>query len=224
MPLDLQSNTQEALMALAFNKFNFPDFDNFLDKTHKRSYPADSLIFSEGEVSDTLYFIISGSISVILTDDTNREIIIAYLSPGDFFGEMSLFDINMSRSASVRTKESTVLAEINYENFKAYADEHHQIFYFLGKQMARRMRNTTQKVADLSFLDATGRIASALLNLSKDPSAITHPNGMQIKITRQDLGKITNCSHEMVGRILKDMQNQGLIEVSGKTIVVFGTR
>jgi len=47
---------------------------------------------------------------------------------------------------------------------------------------------------------------------------------MQIKITRQDLGKITNCSREMVGRILKDMQNQGLIEVSGKTIVVFGTR
>jgi len=124
----------------------------------------------------------------------------------------------------VRTKESKVLAEINYENFKAYADEHPQIFYFLGKQMARRLRNTTQKVADLSFLDATGRIASALLNLSKDPSAITHPNGMQIKITRQDLGKITNCSREMVGRILKDMQNQGLIEVSGKTIVVFGTR
>jgi len=224
MPLDLQSNTQEALMALAFKKFNLPDFDNYLDKTHKRSYPADSLIFSEGEVSDTLYFIISGSISVILTDDTNREIIIAYLSPGDFFDEMSLFDINMSRSASVRTKESKVLAEINYENFKAYADEHPQIFYFLGKQMARRLRNTTQKVADLSFLDATGRIASALLNLSKDPSAITHPNGMQIKITRQDLGKITNCSREMVGRILKDMQNQGLIEVSGKTIVVFGTR
>lgn len=224
MTLDLQSNTQEPLMALAFNKFNFPDFDNFINKTRKRSYPADSLIFSEGEVSDTLYFIISGSISVILTDDTNREIIIAYLSPGDFFGEMSLFDINMNRSASVRTKEATVLAEINYENFKAYADEHPQIFYFLGKQMARRLRNTTQKVADLSFLDATGRIASALLNLSKDPSAITHPNGMQIKITRQDLGKITNCSREMVGRILKDMQNQGLIEVSGKTIVVFGTR
>lgn len=137
---------------------------------------------------------------------------------------MSLFDIGINRSASVRTKESTELAEINYENFKAYADQHPKILYLLGKQMAQRLRNTTQKIADLSFLDATGRIASALLNLSKDPSAITHPDGMQIKITRQDLGKITNCSREMVGRILKDMQNQGLLEVSGKTIVVYGTR
>ncbi|PCJ42714.1 MAG: cAMP-activated global transcriptional regulator CRP [SAR86 cluster bacterium] len=211
-------------MSLLFDNLNFPDFDNFLSKTRKYSYPSNKLIFNEGEVSETLYFILSGSISVVLTDDNNREIIIAYLSQGDFFGEMSLFDINMNRSTSVRTKENTVLAEINYENFKKYADEYPQILYVLGKQMAQRLRNTTQKVADLSFLDATGRIASALLNLSKDPSAITHPDGMQIRITRQDLGKISNCSREMAGRILKDMQNQGLVKVSGKTIVIFGTR
>ena len=47
---------------------------------------------------------------------------------------------------------------------------------------------------------------------------------MQIKITRQELGKITNCSREMVGRILKDLKSQDLIEVSGKTIVIYGMR
>jgi len=211
-------------MSLLFDKLDFPNFDNFLSKTKKFSYPSNSLIFNEGDISNTLYLILSGSISVVLTDENNREIIIAYLSPGDFFGEMSLFYINMNRSASVRTKENIMLAEIKYENFKTYPEAHPKILYLLGKQMAQRLRNTTQKVADLSFLDATGRIASALLNLSKNPSAITHPDGMQIKITRQDLGKISNCSHEMVGRILKDMQSQGLVEVSGKTIVVYGTR
>jgi len=211
-------------MSVLFKKIDFPDFDNFLSKTKKYSYPANTLIFKEGDISETLYFIISGSISVLLKDDNNREIIIAYLSAGDFFGEMSLFDINMSRSASIVTKERSELAEINYEYFKIYAEAHPKILYILGKQMARRLRNTTQKVADLSFLDATGRIASTLLNLSKDPSALTHPDGMQIKITRQELGKITNCSREMVGRILKDLQAQGLIEVSGKTIVIYGTR
>ncbi len=211
-------------MSVLLNQSNFPDFDNFLSKTKKYSYPANTLIFKEGDISETLYFILIGSISVVLHDDNNREIIIAYLNPGDFFGEMSLFDINMGRSTSVRTKESTVLAEINYENFKIYAETHPQILYILGRQMAQRLRNTTQKVADLSFLDDTGRIASALLNLSKDPSAITHPDGMQIKLTRQELGKITNCSREMVGSILKDLQAQGLVEVSGKTIVIYGTR
>nr|AYV99740.1 CTP-2F1-CRP [synthetic construct] len=55
----------------------------------------------------------------------------------------------------------------------------------------------------LAFLDVTGRIAQTLLNLAKQPDAMTHPDGMQIKITRQEIGQIVGCSRETVGRILK---------------------
>ena len=53
---------------------------------------------------------------------------------------------------------------------------------------------------------------------------MTHPDGMQIKITRQEIGRIVGCSREMVGRVLKSLEEQGLVQVSGKTMVVFGTR
>ena len=53
---------------------------------------------------------------------------------------------------------------------------------------------------------------------------MTHPLGMQIRITRQEIGRIVNCSREMAGRVLKNLEEQELISVSGKTIVVFGTR
>ena len=211
-------------MPLLIAEPHFPDLKNFLSYTKKITYPQKSTIFKEGDHSEKLFYILSGSITVVLEDDNNREIIIAYWNPGDFFGEMSLFNLTETRSASVRTKEKSELAEISYTDFKSYASLHPEIFYTLGRQMAHRLRSTTQKVADLSFLDATGRIASALLELSQDPSAMTHPDGMQIKITRQDLGKISNCSREMVGRILKDMERQGLVRVSGKTIVIYGTR
>ncbi|MDH5571740.1 MAG: helix-turn-helix domain-containing protein, partial [Gammaproteobacteria bacterium] len=52
----------------------------------------------------------------------------------------------------------------------------------------------------------------------------THPDGMQIRITRQEIGRIVGCSREMVGRVLKTMEEQGLISVKGKTMVIFGTR
>lgn len=55
------------------------------------------------------------------------------------------------------------------------------------------------------------------------PDAMTHPDGMQIKITRQEIGRIVVCSREMVGRVLKELESQGLISVSGKTMVVYGT-
>jgi CRP/FNR family cyclic AMP-dependent transcriptional regulator len=63
-----------------------------------------------------------------------------------------------------------------------------------------------------------------LLDLCKEPDAMTHPDGMQIKITRQELGKIVGCSREMAGRVLKTLSEEGLVSVSGKTMVVFGTR
>ena len=90
--------------------------------------------------------------------------------------------------------------------------------------MATRLRNTTRKVGDLAFLDVTGRVARTLLDLTKQPDAMTHPDGMQIKITRQEIGRIVGCSREMVGRVLKDLEEKGLVNVKGKTMVVFGTR
>ena len=53
---------------------------------------------------------------------------------------------------------------------------------------------------------------------------MTHPDGMQIKITRQEIGRIVGCSREMVGRVLKDLEERELVSVAGKTIVAFGTR
>ena len=63
-----------------------------------------------------------------------------------------------------------------------------------------------------------------VLDLAKSPDAITHPDGMQIKITRQELGRIVGCSREMAGRVLKVLEEQALITAKGKTIVIFGTR
>ncbi len=150
--------------------------------------------------------------------------VIAYLNPGDFFGEMGLFEQKESRSAWCRARTACEIAEISYANFNNYIRTHPEIVFTIGKQMAHRLRNTTRKVGDLAFYDVTGRIARTLIELSKEPDAMTHPDGMQIKITRQELGRLVNCSREMAGRVLKTLEEQDLISVKGKTIVVFGTR
>lgn len=150
--------------------------------------------------------------------------IVAYLNDGDFFGEMGLFDEHDARSAWVRAKTECEIGEIGYAKFQEISDDHPEFLFALGTQMARRLRNTTRKVGDLAFLDVTGRVARTLLDLCKEPDAMTHPDGMQIKITRQEIGRIVGCSREMVGRVLKTLEDQGLVSVKGKTMVVYGTR
>tara|TARA_R110000787_G_scaffold47388_4_gene114700 strand:+ start:3808 stop:4440 length:633 start_codon:yes stop_codon:yes gene_type:complete len=199
------------------------NFEEFLAHCHRRRYPAKSTLIYAGDTGDTLYYIISGSVSVLIEDDDGREMIVAYLNPGDFFGEMGLFE-QEDRSAWIRARTECDVAEISYESFNELTRSHPEFLYSVSKQMAQRLRDTTRKVGDLAFLDVTGRVARTLLDLSKEPDAMTHPDGMQIKITRQEIGRIVGCSREMVGRVLKILEEQGLVAVAGKTMVVHGTR
>jgi CRP/FNR family cyclic AMP-dependent transcriptional regulator len=201
-----------------------PGVERFLAAAHRRKYPAKSTVIHAGDRSESLYFIVAGSVTVMIEDDSGREMIVAYLNKGDFFGEMGLFEEEVPRSASVKARTACEVAELSYARFRELTEEDPSILYFLSGQMAGRMRDTTRKVGDLAFLDVTGRVARTLLDLSRQPDAMTHPDGMQIKITRQEIGRIVGCSREMVGRVLKTLQDQGLVHVKGKTMVVYGTR
>lgn len=192
--------------------------------SHRRRYTNKSTIIFAGDTSETLYYLVKGSVTVAIEDDEDKEIIVAYLNDGDFFGEMGLFDQEDPRSAWIRAKSDCEVAEISYSKFLELAQEYPELLFSVSQQMATRLRNTTRKVGDLAFLDVTGRVARTLLDLTKQPDAMTHPDGMQIKITRQEIGRIVGCSREMVGRVLKDLEEKGLVNVKGKTMVVFGTR
>ena len=201
-----------------------PSIDKFLLHCHRRRYPAKSVIIYAGDKPDVLYFIVSGSVTVLIEDDDGREIVLAYLNKGDFFGEMGLFEEQKNRSAWVRTRTQCDLAEISYARFRQVAKEDPEILFAMAGQMATRLRKTSRKVSDLAFMDVTGRVAHTLLELTKEPDAMTHPDGMQIRITRQEIGRIVGCSREMVGRVLKALEEQQLIAVKGKTMVVLGAR
>jgi CRP/FNR family transcriptional regulator, cyclic AMP receptor protein len=200
-----------------------PTLERFLTHAHRRRYPSRSIIIHAGEPSDTLYYITRGSVSIMIEDNDGHEMVLAYLNRGDFFGEMGLFESGQ-RTALVVAREESELAEMNYTKFRqlAYADP--EILFRLTAQMARRLQHTSRKALDLAHLDVTGRIARTLLELARQPAAMTHPDGMQIRITRQEIAKIVGCSREMAGRVLKDLEQRGLITARGKTIVVLGTR
>jgi len=198
--------------------------DRFLHHTHRKRYPARTNIIHEGDIPETLYYMVEGSVSVTLEDNDGREIVLAYLNRGDFFGEMGLFQDEPERSARVVSRSACEIAEISYEQFHQLAQQEPTLIFSLAAQLSQRLQKTSRKVVDLAFIDVTGRVARTLLELTKEPDALTHPEGMQIKITRQEIARIVGCSREMAGRVLKELADDGLITAHGKTVVVFGAR
>jgi CRP/FNR family cyclic AMP-dependent transcriptional regulator len=53
---------------------------------------------------------------------------------------------------------------------------------------------------------------------------MTHPQGTQLKVSRQELARLVGCSREMAGRVLKKLQVDGKLHARGKTVVLYGTR
>ena len=71
-------------------------------------------------------------------------------------------------------------------------------------------------------MDVYGRVARALLDLCDEPDSMSHPEGTRIRVTRQELARLVGCSREMVGKVVKDMEEQKHIAANGKNIVVLG--
>jgi CRP/FNR family cyclic AMP-dependent transcriptional regulator len=202
---------------------------HFLDQCHRRRHPARSDIFRPGDPASTLYYVVSGSLSVISEEPDGRELILGYINAGDFIGEMGLFVPVDHREVLLRARTACELAELSYERLHQLfsgplAAECPRILYAIGAQLSKRLLDTSRKASRLAFLDVSGRIIRTLNDLCQEPDAMSHPQGTQIRVSRQEISRIVGCSREMAGRVLKQLQQEGKLHARGKTVVVYGTR
>lgn len=203
--------------------------NHFLSFCKIRKFPKKGVVFREGDPADNLYYILSGSVTVTTNDDDGNEMVFTYLHAGEFIGEIGLFILHKERSAMVRARTECELAEISYDQFEALTKnelraQHAEILNAVGFQISKRLLKTSSRIHLLTSTDVAGRIAKTLLDLCQEPTALSHPEGTQIHISRQEIGRIVSCSRETVGRVLKQMTLDGMIEVKGMDIVVYHSR
>lgn len=202
---------------------------HFLSFCKIKKIPKKGVVFREGDPAENFYYILDGSVSVTSVDEDGQEIVFTYLHKGEFIGEIGLFIMHKDRSAMVRARTECTLAEISYADFdqltkKELRDQHAEILNIVGFQLSERLLKTSTRISLLTSMDVSGRIARTLLDLCQEPQALSHPEGTQIHISRQEIGRIVSCSRETVGRVLKQMSKDGMIEVKGMDIVVYHSR
>ena len=139
----------------------------FLEKCRTRELNNKAVVIHGGDVPDSLFYIVEGSVEVLIEDKDGNEIVLSYLNKGDFLGEMGLFEDRAERSAWVRTRSKCVLAEMTYPRFRELVKEHPQILFELASQLANRLNKTNVKLGNLAFVDVTGRIAHTLMELHR---------------------------------------------------------
>jgi CRP/FNR family cyclic AMP-dependent transcriptional regulator len=91
-------------------------------------------------------------------------------------------------------------------------------------QLARRLRATNRKLGDLAIMDVYGRLAHALLELCEQPDAEVQAAGTLVRVTQQELARLIGCSREMVGKVLKEMEQQKHVVLQGRSILLPGVK
>ncbi|MBD9535674.1 cAMP-activated global transcriptional regulator CRP [Stenotrophomonas sp. ATCM1_4] len=203
--------------------------DRFLAHSHRRRYPARTDVFRPGDPAGTMYYVVSGSVSIIAEEEDDRELVLGYFGAGEFVGEMGLFIESEKREVILRTRTPCELAEISYERLHQLflgplSTDAPKLLYAIGSQISRRLLHTSRKASRLAFLDVTDRIVRTLHDLAKEPESMSHPQGTQLRVSRQEIARLVGCSREMAGRVLKKLQADGLLHARGKTVVLYGTR
>jgi len=173
----------------------------------RRNYPRGRTIVSEGDPSQSLYILLSGRAKVQRSDAEGKEVILAVLGSGDWFGEMSMID-DAPRSASVITLESCDFMAIDKSSFKTMLMQSPEVCMAVMRGLVNRLREADRKIETLALLDVYGRVARVLLDFAEDV------NGERIvrnRLPRQEIAKMIGASREMVSRVMKGLETDGFV-------------
>jgi len=120
------------------------EIEGVLSVFNEKIYPAETVIFSEGERGDTMYVVTAGAVKIFKVDN-KQEKEIAVLGAGDFFGEVTLFDYAF-RTASAKTLEGTSLLAVRRDTFNDFFLRNSTIsskmLFQMMAEMSRRVRKS----------------------------------------------------------------------------------
>jgi CRP/FNR family cyclic AMP-dependent transcriptional regulator len=199
-----------------FSDLDKTDLELLTSRTVTRQYPRNAIIINEGDISDSLFVIRSGSVKVFLSNDEGKEVILNVQRTGEYFGELALIDSG-PRSASVITQEKTVLSLISKSDFEEFLRQHPAATVKIMRGLVKRLRALSENVRNLALMDVYGRVARLLLKLSQPEGEV---RVIRDALTQQDIADRVGASREMVSRILKDLREGGYIEINDRHITL----
>ncbi len=203
-----------------FTGLNDEDLDIIMRMTVRRTYPKNTMIVIEEDRGDMLYIIESGSVKITRLDDEGREVILAILGSSEFFGEMALLD-GQGRSANVMAIDDSVLYTLHRRDFLDVLERFPTISILLLREMTSRLRKSDQQIKSLSLSDAEHRIGIAIHRFAEDMGIFKLG---QVIINRlpyqQDIANMSGTSRETVSRMLKNLEQKGLVEREGRRLII----
>jgi len=183
-------------------------------------FEGEQIVFREGESSTSCYVIRSGHACALREHVDGRVITLARFGPGDIFGELAMLD-NERRSASVKALDELEAIAIPGPEMRRLLAEHPEMALKLIVALGRKLRETNERLAGLSFQSVQSRVAKVLSQLVWAARSEGAPaEDVLITSTQAELARLAGSSRESASRFLAGLERAGIItQRRGRLIV-----
>lgn len=190
---------------------------NISQHLHVRSVRRNQWILRKDSIGDQLFFLLSGKLQVIDTTYNGREIGLSFLSPKDYFGELSVID-GLPRTSSVLAITDSEIATLPRYIALDLMHNHSSVASHMLQNMAKTIRNANAYRAILSMTNANQRVYAIL-----DRMMSLAPGGLYVidpLPKQQEIAIMINTSRETVSRVMTKMIKNSIIEKDLKRLII----
>ena len=199
-----------------FASFSDQQIVTLLNYVQHRSFARHIFVLQMGDETDSIYIVLSGKVKVVITDDQGREVILGFMGPQEFFGEMGILD-DQPRSASVYTLEPCEMLRLSKAAFMNCLKEHSEVAMLVIRNLVKRLRAADRKIESLALVDVSGRVARLLIDMAQEI------DGKLVVVrapAKQEIARMIGASREMVSRVVKELELRGLIRIERRSIEI----
>ena len=210
-----------------FARLSEDELGDLAGRIRPRAYKRAEVIFRKDDPGTHLYLVLEGAVKIALPGEFGQEALVAIMRPGDFFGELALFD-RSPRSATAVALDDTRAALLAGEDFIAFLERHPSAVRVVLETLARTVRRLSDRVEHLTFLDVPSRVAKYLLDLAQasalsDGSAkpgAAAPATLELSLTQDELAAFVGASRVSVNRVLGDLERREIVSIRRRRIQI----
>ena len=203
-----------------FSKLSQPLRHAILSRAGVRRLSDGALLASRGEPASEWVGVAKGAVRVSSVSLSGKQITLAYVEPGTWFGDIALFD-GLPRTHDANAHGETTLLVVRKPDFKELLAQHVELYDALLRLNCRRLRLMFNQIEDLNTRPLASRLAKQVLLLAKSYGV---EQGEEIRIglqlAQEDLAQLLGASRQRVNQELKGFEREGAVRVEPTRLVV----
>ncbi|MFV1968904.1 MAG: Crp/Fnr family transcriptional regulator, partial [Pirellulaceae bacterium] len=190
-------------------------------QSRARTFPRRIPIYLPADEANAVFLLAAGRAKICHITPDGKQPILAFIDPGDLFGELAILDPDVSRDEYAEAVESSIVVLIPAGAIQRLMQEHPEVSVGITKLIGLRRKRIERRLKNLLFLSNRERLTHLLLELAEQYGTIGDDGvRLRIPLSHQDLANVIGSTRETVTVVLGDMQLEGLLKIGRRKTTI----